>query len=143
MSDHLTVTKSILINAPALKVWETITNPSQIILWMSDPPMEVTTDWQVGSPIIFRGGIKGREEYKGIILKFEPLKIFQYSSWTRITRLPDIPENYALIQFALEPVETGTRLTITHSNLIAKAAMEHANFYWNTTLFLIKKLSEE
>jgi len=138
-----TVNKTVVINASVAKVWDTITNPILIKQWVSDAEMSVTSDFKVGSPINFKGAWSNVEHSAtGTILKFEKEKVFQYTSWSKITRLPNIPENHSLIEFTLSPDEGKVLLTVTHSNLIAKASYEHSNFYWSTTLQVIKKLAE-
>ncbi|WP_428660385.1 SRPBCC family protein [Runella sp.] len=142
MESVKTVSKSIRINAPASRVWAILTDPDRIKVWMSEAEINIITDWVVGSPIIFQSNVNGKHEYKGVILQLEPEKVFRYSSWSKISRLPDQPENYSLIEFRLTPMENQTTLTVTHSNLIAKAAIEHSNFYWNGTLEIIRQLTE-
>ncbi len=75
-------------------------------------------------------------------MKFDPQKVFAYTYWSKVTRLPDIPENYATIEFVLEAKDNQTILTFTTTNLIAETAYEHSNFYWGITLNVIKKLVE-
>ena len=142
MSTDKTIAKTITINALPLRVWDTLTNPEQMKLWLSDLEISVISEWKVGSPITFNGKQSKTNSYKGIVLKFEPGKVFQYSLWTRISRLPDKPENYTVIEFTLTSKGNQTVLTLTHSNLIAETAMEHSNFYWNVALQVIKKLAE-
>jgi uncharacterized protein YndB with AHSA1/START domain len=137
------VSKTILIEASASAVWRALIDPSQIRLWMFDTPVEIISDWIVGSPLIFRHHLNGHlHEFKGEILALEPESIFQYSSWTDIMRLADEPENYSIITFRLTGKSHYTELTVTHNNLIAMASIEHANFYWNTTLLQFQKLVE-
>jgi hypothetical protein len=112
-------------------------------LWMSDADLEVVSDWKAGSPISIRGKANGNYEYKGTILKFEPGKVLQYNSWVSISRLPDLPENYSIVEFTLAEKDNQTELKLTHSNLIAEAAFEHSRFYWRTALGMIKKIIEE
>ena len=54
----LTATKSIVINAPASRVWEALTDPAQVkqVIWGS----EVVSDWKQGSPLIYRGVWEGK-----------------------------------------------------------------------------------
>jgi hypothetical protein len=137
------VSKNVQVNAPISKVWDVVTNPECIRKWMLEEEMSVISDWKVGSPILFiRKLYKATYEDKGVLLKSEKEKTFQYSHWSKITRLPDIPENYSVITFTVEPKGNETILTVVHSNLIAETGFEHANFYWNTTLQLIKRMAE-
>jgi len=138
-----TITKTINIKATPSEIWNALTKPDMIKQWMSDAETEIISDWKTGSPIIFKMNLNGKHEYKGKILQWDPGKIFQYSSWSKISRLPDKPENYTLIEFRLTPMENRTSLSITHSNLIAKAAVEHSNYYWNIALELIRRLIEK
>ncbi len=49
---------AIDIKAPLAKVWEALTNPEIISQYMFGA--EVTSDWQVGSDIYWRGEWKGK-----------------------------------------------------------------------------------
>jgi hypothetical protein len=110
---------------------------------MLEEEMSVISDWKVGSPITFKRVLgKATIEDKGFVLKKESEKVFQYNYWSKITRLADAPENYAVVTLTFEPKGNKTLLTVTHSNLIMKAGVEHANFYWNVTLQVIKRLAE-
>lgn len=135
------VSKSININASSSKVWEALTNPNLMKQWMMDAEIEIKTNWEPGSPIIISGKMNGHFEYKGTILQFEPEKILRYNSWTKISRLPDLPENYSVIEFRLTEGNQ-TELTVIQSNLIAEAAYEHANFYWTSALNVLKHIAE-
>ena len=140
---NTTFTKTITINAPVSEVWDIITNPDKINNWIFDGDTSVTSDWKVGSPILFtRKLYKGAIKDKGVLLKSEKERKFQYSHWSKISKIPDVPENYSVITFTFEPKGEKTELTLTHSNLIAEAAYEHARFYWTVTLGIIKKLAE-
>jgi uncharacterized protein YndB with AHSA1/START domain len=137
------VSKSILINAPIAKVWDVITGADTISKWMLEENMSVISDWKVGSPIVFKRALTNITfEDKGTVLKSEKERIFQYNHWSKLTRLKDAPENYSIITLSLEPKGNETLLSVIHSNLIAEAGLEHANFYWNSTLRIIKKMAE-
>lgn len=143
METNTTVRKAIHINASPSKVWTILTNPDFIKVWMSESELKITSDWVVGSILVFESNVNGKHEYKGVILQMEPEKVFRYSSWSKISRLSDEPENYSVIEFTLTAHENQTQLSLKHSNLIAKAAVEHADFYWNGTLDIIRQLSEK
>ena len=139
-----TINKSITINAPAQKVWAILTTPELIKKWQTDDGgYEVISDFKVGSPIRFEGkhlGVFYKD--KGVVLKFEPEKVFQYSYWNEISHLPDIPENYVVIEFKLHPEKGATLLELTVSNCPEGTIYAHWNFYWSTTLHVIKRLVE-
>jgi uncharacterized protein YndB with AHSA1/START domain len=144
MTDQAIVNKSVFISAPASKVWQILTTPELIKEWVSDSGIEVSSDWQVGSPIRYSGtihGIKLRDH--GTILQAEPERVLSYTHWSAISHLPDRPENYSVIEFRLTPEADGTRLSVTQSSIKAKAGHEHWAFYWNTALYLIKLMAEQ
>ncbi len=145
MASDQAITKTITINAPAAKVWETLTDPESIKEWLTENgTTNVISDWKVGSPIIFVGiWHKVKYEDKGTILQFEPEKVLAYSYWSKFSRLPDSPENYSVMEFRLTSDENQTTLTLTHSNLVAEGMTGHSNFYWNITLHRIKELIEK
>lgn len=136
--------KTITIHAPASRVWDSLTNPELIPVWMSDAPVKVISDWKVGSAIVFNGDLHGLAyETRGTILQFEPNVVYEYSFWTSLSQVPDVQENYALITFRLIPEEDNTVLTLTQSNFVTEVIYQHFNFYWQVALALIKKLNEQ
>ena len=143
MQSNNTVEKSITINAPPSKVWEILTTPELIKEWLTDIGIEVISDFKVGNPIIFSGKWYGvRRDDHGIILEFDPEKVFRYSYWSKISRLPDLPENYTIMEFRLVPKEDQTVLNLKHSNLTWETGWEHSNYYWGIAMGIIKKLAE-
>lgn len=138
-----TVSKTVTINAPVSKVWDTITKPALIKQWMPDVEVDIISDWQPGSPLIFRGDLHGIEfENKGAILQIEPGKVLAYTHWSSLSKQEDKPENYSVITFRLMSMENNTTLTFTQSNIISGVTWKHVSFYWNATLQLIKEISE-
>jgi uncharacterized protein YndB with AHSA1/START domain len=138
------IEQTILIKAPVLMVWDTLTNPDLMKQWMGEPEMqiEVITDWQTGSPIIIKGFHHIQFENKGRILQFKPGAVLQYDYISSISRLADLPENYTNIEFVLSPLEQETAVTLTLSNFPTEAIFRHVNFYWRTTIHIMKKLAE-
>lgn len=138
------IQKTILINAPVSKTWKALTDPEIIKYWLWDTEVKVISDWKVGSPILFKGKFHELDfEAKGIILKLEDGKVFQHSYWTPISQIDDVPKNYHLIEFAVNPGGDKTVLTLTITNLINEVIYGHVNFYWITTLEILKKLLEK
>lgn len=110
---------------------------------MLDTEINVTTDWQIGSSIIFKGSLEWTDfENKGTILQFEPEKIFQYNYWSTLSGLSDIPGNYIIVGFVLRPIAKQTALTLTLSNITDEITYKHLDFYWTVTLDVFKKLCE-
>lgn len=138
------VVKNIEIKSPVAKVWDLITNPEMMKLWVVETPIEIESDWKVGSSIVIGGNIHGfNYKNKGTILQLEPEKVFEYNFWSEISRVPDIPENYSKIKFELTPNDENTILEVTHSDFLDDIAYKHGKFYWNTTVHIIKQLAEK
>jgi uncharacterized protein YndB with AHSA1/START domain len=135
--------KTIRIDAPTSKVWEALTNPEAMKKWMSETEINIITDWKVGNPIVMNGNLhRINFENKGTVLQFEREKILKYSHLSSLSRLPDEPRNYSIIEFSLTPIENGTDLTVTLSNFPTEAIDKHLVFYWNVTLEILKRMIE-
>ena len=129
------------INAPASKVWDALTKPELIKQYLFGT--EVTTDWQVGSPIRYKGEWQGKPyEDKGEIVQIEPRKLLVSTFWSSLGGLPDTPENYNTVRYELSPEGDGTRLTVTQDNNPTEEAASHSEQNWQTVLDGIKKLLE-
>jgi uncharacterized protein YndB with AHSA1/START domain len=137
-------TKTIKIDAPTSKVWDALTNPALMKKWMSETEINIITDWKVGTPIVMHGTLNRiKFQNNGTVLQFEREKVLQYSHLSSLSRLPDEPRNYALIEFRLEPIENQTNLTLTLRNFQTEAIYKHLVFYWNVTLEILKRMIEE
>src|SRR5262245_19213385 len=130
---------SIFINAPVSKVWEALTDPQLIQQYLFDT--KVTTDWKVGSPIIYRGMWEGKPfEDKGKVLEIEPEKLLVSSFLSASSGLPDEPENYHTVRYELASEGSGTQLTITQDNNKSAEEANHSTENWNIVLEGMKKL---
>ena len=139
------IEKTVLINAPASTVWATLTEPPLMKQWMADPEMviDIQTNWQVNGPIVISGFHHLAFENKGTVLQFEPGLALKYNFLSSISRLPDIPENYTVISFTLSPADKHTDLTLVITNFPTETIYRHLDFYWRTTIELIKQLVEK
>ncbi len=138
------VTKSINIDAPIDKVWDALTNPKIIKLYLFGT--DVTTDWKEGSPIFFRGNWHGKPyEDKGKVIKMEPKKLLRYSYWSSALGLPDLPENYTITTYDLNEENNKTLLSATQDNLASQPQQvrDYADEYWENLLKTLKQLLEK
>ena len=143
-TSNQTVNKTITIDAPASKVWDTLTSPERMQQWMAETEIDIITDWKVGHPFVIRGNLHGINfENTGTVLQFEPEQILQYSHLSSLSRLPDKPENYSVVEFRLAPVENQTALTLSVNNFPTESIYKHLAFYWNVTLEILKRLIEQ
>jgi uncharacterized protein YndB with AHSA1/START domain len=141
MKEAFTVKTSITINAPASKVWEALTNPEMIRQYLFGT--QVITDWQVGSPITYKGIWQGKPyEDKGRVIQNEPEKLLVSTFWSSLSGVPDLPENYQTVRYELSPEGSGTRLTLIQDNNDSQEAAEHSRENWNMVLGEMKKLIE-
>ena len=116
MPGPLVVKKSITINAPATKVWEALTTPEKIKLYMFNS--DVTCDWQVGSEIVFKGQVNGKEAVfvKGHITHLEHHHLLEYTCFGPDAGLEDIPSNYTKVTYRLIPERQQTLVTATQGD---------------------------
>jgi uncharacterized protein YndB with AHSA1/START domain len=145
MNLETTLNKTISINAPASRVWEALTNPALIKLWMEDSntDIEIISDWVVGSPFIIRGNLHGFSlENKGTVLEFESERVLKYDYLSNLSNYPDKPENYSSIEFRLTQAENSIELTFTQANFVTDVDYKHSKLYWNVTLERMRKVIE-
>jgi uncharacterized protein YndB with AHSA1/START domain len=109
----------------------------------------VQTDWQVGSPITFKGEWNDKPyEDKGEILVFEPEQKLAYSHWSPMGGKPDARENYHVVEVTLDERDGATRVTLHQSNLEGgatdedRANREHYEKNWKQMLDGLKGTTE-
>ncbi|HEY4223201.1 MAG TPA: SRPBCC domain-containing protein [Myxococcota bacterium] len=134
-----TAEHAIEINAAPAAVWRALTEIAQMNLWLGEPSMmvDVVTDWVVGGPITIRGFHHVHFENTGTVLAFEPERLLRYSHLSSIARVPDVPENHAILEFRIAPVAAGTSLTLVLSRCHDEVTFKHLDFYWRVTLGIL------
>lgn len=138
------INRTVTMNAPVATVWQALTVPSLMEQWMAETPIEIITDWRVGSQILIRGDLHGIPfENHGTVLQFEPALLLQYSHLSSISHLPDRPQSYSVTLFQLTPGAEQTTLSVTISNFPTEAIYKHLAFYWPVAVSLLKRLVEE
>ena len=135
--------KSIAIKAHPSVVWRAITDTELMQKWMLDEEIEVSTTWRLGSLIIINGNLHDIYfENRGTILKIEAEKCLQYSHLSSLSKLADEKQNYVIYEFKLSPVSEKTLLSLSIHNFPTESIYQHLNFYWNTTLHILKDFIE-
>ena len=134
----------ILISAHPAVVWEILTDPHRMSVWMGEPEMdlEVISDWEVGGPITINGFHHVPFSNTGTVLQFKKGKVLKYNYLSSVSHLPDTPENHTVVAFTLVPVKEYTLLRLQLSNFPTETIMKHNEFYWKTTLELLKRTVE-
>jgi hypothetical protein len=107
--------------------------------WMGSPEMalDISTNWEVGSPIVIKGFHHVNFENRGRVLEYIRNSVVSYNFVSSISRLPDEPGSYTTLRFALTPQEDHTVVSLTISNFPTEAIYHHLNFYWNVTLAML------
>lgn len=130
-----------MLKAPVDKVWQALTDPKLVEQYFFGTKLE--TGWKVGSPIFFRGEWEGKSyEDKGIVLSYDPERSLSYSYLSSWSNLPDEPQNYLRVGYAVKSVEGGTELTIEQTNYDAEK-VEHSQENWATLIDGMRKLVEQ
>jgi len=144
MTQELVVVKSVEIFTSPNHVWRALTEPDKITQWMGGARVE--SKWEISSDITFTGKMPNfNKTYRdrGTVLAVEREKRLQYSHWSEMSRLPDIPQNRTIITFILDWADEKTRLTVRHEHFYSEDAYKHANFFWGVALNTVKNLLEQ
>jgi uncharacterized protein YndB with AHSA1/START domain len=142
MSANLIAKSSVTIDASVARVWDALTNPDLIKKYFYGS--KAVTDWKVGSPIEFIGEWEGKTYVdKGVILKNEPEKLFQYTYFSSFSNLPDVPENYNNITYELHDEAGQTVLNVKQENIENEEKRQHSEKGWGDVLHNLKQLLEK
>ena len=140
-NEGLVASASITINAPIFRVWDALTNPQAIKVYMFGT--NVMSDWEKGGEIVWRGQWQSKTyEDKGTILEMEKERLLQYSHYSPLSGLPDEPENYHLVTIRLSDQGTQTGVHLTQDNNANEKARQHAEKNWIKMLQGLKRLLE-
>ena len=105
MSEHVATAQTDVAAAPE-RVWAALTEPEQIAAYMDGS--NVTTTWEVGSPITWDGEYEGREyQDKGEVLTYDEPNVLSVTHYSPMMGQPDEPENYHTLVYTL--TATGRR----------------------------------
>jgi len=139
--DNLIARTSIHIHASRNKVWEALVDPQAIHQYMFDT--NVVSDWKVGGPILWKGEWQGKPyEDKGVLLEIAAGSKLQYSHFSPLAGLPDIPENYHTVTIDLSQAGRETLVTLTQDNNPTEDDRMHSEQNWAMMLALLKKYVE-
>lgn len=139
--NNFSSTSSIVINAPLEKVWEALTKPELVKQYFFGT--NLVTNWEVGSPIFFRGEFDGKQyEDKGTVLVFSPMTALSFNYWSSFSNLPDTPEMRQILEYVVEETFQGIRVTIKQSNVDTQERADHSAKNWDMVLQGLKKMLE-
>jgi uncharacterized protein YndB with AHSA1/START domain len=129
------------VAAPAARVWTALTDPEMIAKYFFGSQVE--TDWQPGSPIVWKGEYEGkRYEDKGEVLEVEQNRLLRVTHFSPMTGLPDKPENYHTLTYTLDERGGSTHISLSQDNNGSEAEAERATANWMTMLNGLKSTVE-
>lgn len=142
MNRNLKASKSVVINSSAEKVWDVLTDPEKIKVYLFGT--ETITDWKVGSPIIFQGEYDGHQyKDKGNVLENKLNEILRYDYWSGFTGLEDKPENYSIVSCRIEKrADDQVEFTWTQEGFVNEEGQQHSEKGLAGMLGQIKQLAE-
>jgi uncharacterized protein YndB with AHSA1/START domain len=143
MNRKFVAEKQITIDASVDAVWRALTDPSLVKQYLHGTNME--TSWQVGSPITWKGGWKGKPyEDKGMVVAVEPKRLLTTTHWSPLGGSEDKPENYHTVTYELADRGGQTILTLKQDN---NASQEEADTMaeknWGPVLEGLKTVAEQ
>lgn len=142
MNHELTSSGSVLIQTNAARVWDVLTKPEMIKEYLFGT--NTTTDWQVGSNILFEGDYQGTKyQDKGVVRENIPYRKISYSYWSAFFGTEDKPENYSLVTYDVEPAgDAQTQLTWTMKGFTTEEGQQHSQNGMEAFLNKIKEIAE-
>lgn len=141
MNNDLIARASTTIHAPGARVWDALVKPDAIRQYMFGT--NVVSDWQVGHSIVWKGEWQGKAyEDKGVILRMEPGRSIQYTHYSPLSGVPDVPENYHTVTVELAPEGDQTRVTLTQDHNASEDERAHSEQNWVMMLQALKEFVE-
>lgn len=141
MTQSYIATAEIDVAAPPSDVWKALTDPELIAKYFFGS--QVKTDWQPGSPIVWKGEYEGKSyEDKGEILDVEPNRRLRVTHFSPMAGLPDKPENYHTLTYELDDRGGGTHVSLSQDNNGSKEEADHSTANWEMVLNGLKKTVE-
>lgn len=144
-----TVENTIVINAPASRVWEVLTDPAETAKYMFG--CKATSDWKAGSELTWPGTYEGKEMVfvTGHVLEIDAPRLLVYSVIDPNAAYPKTPENHLKVKYALTESNGATQLTVSQYGFeeAADGEKRYTEIYnkgegWNPILDGIKKIAE-
>jgi uncharacterized protein YndB with AHSA1/START domain len=123
MVEIVEIVESMEIRAPAERVFQALTTPSELLSWWGDPAVCTSTHWELDQ----RVGGKWRSRWRwadsgeefdiwGEVLEIDPPRLLVYS-W-RDQRYPDVATT--TVRYDVVPTDLGCRVTVTHSGFVGE-----------------------
>jgi uncharacterized protein YndB with AHSA1/START domain len=141
MTENLVANADVTIKGSVSEVWDALVNPDKIKRYMFGA--DVVSDWQVGSPIVWKGEWKGKPfEDKGRVLEIQPEKRLRYSHFSPLAGAADRPENYHTVTIELDGDDGTVHVALSQDNNASEKARDESRRNWSTMLEGLKKTVE-
>lgn len=132
---------TLTINAPAQKVWDTLTKPELVKQWQYGS--DLITTWEPDSPIRYRTAWEDKVfEQWGTVLDVQPGKLVKYNLFAPRPGLEDKPEHYFIMNYVLTAMNGYTKLEIIQEDNRPGAKQEPPQGEENPVLQMLKKIAE-
>ena len=140
MADHVARARVEVDAAPEV-VWQALTEPAMIGRWMAGT--EVSTDWQVGSPITWRGEMNGTPyEDKGEVLAVEEPRLLSMTHYSPLMGGADEPESYHTVTYELSTDGGATTVALRQDGNDSAEQAEQFGATWQGMLDALKESVE-
>ncbi|HVV52102.1 MAG TPA: SRPBCC domain-containing protein [Polyangia bacterium] len=141
MSEDLSARADVMVNASVSQVWDALVNPDKIRRYMFGA--EVVSDWQIGSPIVWKGQWKGKRfEDKGRILEIQQGKRLCFSHFSPLSGEPDRPESYHVVTIQVDGRDGAVHVELSQDHNLSEEAREESQRNWGVMLGELKKTVE-
>ncbi|HMR84574.1 MAG TPA: SRPBCC domain-containing protein [Niabella sp.] len=142
MNRKIKYSVSGIINAPRQIVWTVILSPA---LYKEVWQAKFSGDWKKNHKISFSGTWEGTSyKDKGTVLDIQDEKSLEYLYWSSFWNAPDIEEEYALIRYELQSLDTfSCELVITQTGFRDDIHYQETVNLWNDTIRKIKEIAEK
>jgi len=141
MSENLAAEADVTIMGSVSQVWDALVNPDKIKRYMFGAT--VISDWQVGSPIVWKGEWKGKPfEDKGRILEIQQGRRLRYSHFSPLSGAPDRPESYHNVTIQVDGLDGSVHVELSQDGNPTEQAREESRRNWSAMLDGLKKTVE-
>ena len=138
----LLINIEISLNAPAIKVWEALTNSRWTKQYMYG--YEVSSGWKTGDSILWKTTINGKQHIrKGKVLLAQPYEVLEISDFNPNSGLQDIDTKYQKVTYhLLSQDDKTTLLRVTDDCAGDEKRHTESNQFWNAVLPKLKEVIE-
>ena len=141
MSERLIAKATTFIKAPRARVWDALVTPAAIKQYMFGADVEST--WRVGDAITWKGEFGGKPYAdKGVVLRFEPRNVLQYSHFSPQSGKSGGPEDHHIITIILSGDGDETQVSLVQDGNADEKMRQASEKNWTAMLDGLKQYVE-